>query len=385
LRMQVKVLSGSVKLKIGGPTIYLGNSDTWSKTVTLNADPNKWQVVNFSLNHDLSRNFRRSSYSTEAQRIYYNRWAQEPCFLVMEKGTSGTFLVDNIELLAVGEGKTFPEFKNADINKVKTLCNFNNPGQMKTLSTVLIANDQISAFELSWTRAKRTHYLPTLFERKVESDISYLHTSAEYLEEITACPIHCEGADNGNALHYKLRANKPGSKETVAGYDWNLPLEFVVFLGPREFDWKPFAATETMRKSPGPGFDYNISYKSIARQSGFSFAMYHARRFVKMDEWGDIVIPFADFTCVYGHGTYKDHLLQHKSLETGKDIMGLTVIGTFPRSGRGKTSIDIQYINQVTVPGTTQELRSYWQLPKPQEYEMKREKGHGGLGTMHKK
>ena len=78
------------------------------QVVTPSAD---WQTVEFDLNGELVRNYRRSNFSDNATTLHYTRWLQEPLAVYFVRGeTEGTVLIDDIELVARGEGQNYPEF-----------------------------------------------------------------------------------------------------------------------------------------------------------------------------------------------------------------------------------------------------------------------------------
>jgi len=78
LRIRLKVLSGQISIYIGGPTAYYGNSDVFTEPQTIRAMAKpEWVEVVCNFNHPTWRNCRRSGFSTDAPRNYYNRWAQE--------------------------------------------------------------------------------------------------------------------------------------------------------------------------------------------------------------------------------------------------------------------------------------------------------------------
>ncbi len=115
VRLQIKLLGGEMILSVGGPTVYFGHSDVLAQSQTVRPDPTGWQTIEFSLNHNLSRNFRRSEWAKDSPVIYYTRWVQEPMHLNVLRGSVGTILLDQVELVNRGEGRPFPVFTETQI------------------------------------------------------------------------------------------------------------------------------------------------------------------------------------------------------------------------------------------------------------------------------
>ena len=82
IRMRVRVVSGRAILSVGGPVSQIGSSDVFCDPHLVEPQgADEWQVVEFSLNHPIARNFRRANLSRDLPVIYYTRWAQEPMTL----------------------------------------------------------------------------------------------------------------------------------------------------------------------------------------------------------------------------------------------------------------------------------------------------------------
>jgi hypothetical protein len=76
------------------------------------------------------------------------------------------------------------------------------------------------------------------------------------------------------------------------------------------------------------------------------------------------VLPAADFTCVYGHGSYRRRLLDHEPL-TCDDVVAVAWLNPWCRIGRRDATVTtrIDDLSFVYVPGTPAEHRSFWQVP----------------------
>ena len=109
LRIRLMVLSGQASIYIGGPTAYYANSDVFTEPQTLKAAAKpEWVEVTCNFNHPTWRNFRRAGFSNDAPRNYYSRWAQEAVGVFLGADSKGEFLIDRIDLVAMGEGGRFP-------------------------------------------------------------------------------------------------------------------------------------------------------------------------------------------------------------------------------------------------------------------------------------
>ena len=107
----------------------------------------------------------------------------------------------------------------------------------------------------------------------------------------------------------------------------------------------------------------------------------HARRFLVKEEWTDLVIPFADFTCIVGAGEYAPWLTEQRPL-TGEEMIAVLFLVAFPRAGRGEAIITVDNIAAVQVPGEPDELRSFWQVPDVSQVHLKKDPRYPGRGGM---
>jgi hypothetical protein len=55
--------------------------------------------------------------------------------LTFARGSHGKILIDRIELVAKGEGKPFPSFKNEDVKTIQTVADFENLSDMGKIIT----------------------------------------------------------------------------------------------------------------------------------------------------------------------------------------------------------------------------------------------------------
>jgi len=166
-------------------------------------------------------------------------------------------------------------------------------------------------------------------------------------------------------LQITVSHHAPDYRNTVVGVGPAEALDFLVFVAPagKKFPSEEFAASAELRSHVGPGFDYQLSYQEIRDRQDVDFAVYQTRRYLKPNEWTTLVLPAADFTCIYGSGTYRERYLQHQPL-TCDDVTAVAWLPPWCRIGQGNSDVTIRIaeIAFVSVPGTPQELRSFWQI-----------------------
>jgi hypothetical protein len=388
LRLRIRVVRGQVRLYAGGPTAYYANSDVFTgiRTVTAAAEP-EWTDVELSLNHPLWRNFRRAGVSTDAPRNYYTRWAQEPLGLFVAAGTDGEFLLDRIDVVNRGEGRPFPEFAPGDVEHLRTIADFED-GRRDDAFTWYMANSETEWFAESWTRSKPLRFTPaklTVIDDGANGAKS-LASTGPTTEEVHGVGVRTTGEAAANALRVTAYVEAPGERNALVGVGPAAPLDFFVLTtsAPKDFDWKRFGPSDELRKHPGPGFDYDFSYRSLRGRDDVGFAIYQARRFVRPQTWATLVVPAADFTCIYGHGADRRRLVNHEPLDLG-EVAAVGWLNPWCRVGNrsGSASIRIDDLALVRVPGTPAEHRSFWQLPEPGVVRIVNQPGpYGGLRRM---
>ena len=397
VRLRVKVVSGEVTLYLGGPTAYYGNSDVFSERRTLKAEsPARFVDVDFSLNHPTWRNYRRSGFSTDAPRNYYTRWGQEPLGVYVGAGSKGELLVDRIELLALGEGRSFPQFRAEDVKPVRTIADY-EPGDHKsgdasdgdrarTFNLYMAANEA-EWFDESWRRTRPLRFPPQALSvvASGEAGRHALVCTGLIAEEVHCTGVRTQGNVEANAIAATIKLHAAQDRSTLFGFGPALPIDFLVFVAPKDkpFPWDRFEPSAELQAAKGPGFDYNLTHRLLATATDVDFAIYQTRRFAAPDRWTKLVMPAADFTCVYGHGSYRRKLLDHEPL-TCDDVVAVAWLNPWCRAGR-RTQADTTMIDElsfVQVPGTTNELRSYWQVPDVKSL-VTRDSGQAGRRTRH--
>lgn len=368
LRVRLKVVSGQTRIYAGGPTAYYANSDVFTAVHVVKADdPAEWQTIELGLNHPLWRNFRRAGVSTDAPRNYYNRWAQEPFTVYLATGSEGEFFIDWIDIASRGEGRPFPQFPFDRVRTVRTIADFEDGG-LDAVFNWYMANDEIEWFEESWRRTRPLRFTPALLSvtEAGQPGRKALTCTGATAEEVHGTAIRTTGAADANALRVTLAAEAPGESNTLVGMGPAVPIDFLVFVAApmKGFAWESFGPADSLRTGPGPGFDVQLSSRVIRSRSDVSFAIYQTRRFLPPQTWTTLILPAADFTCIYGHGADRPRFTNHEPLTLG-DVVAVGWLNPWCRSGRrGPTAATrIDEIAYVHVPGTAAEHRSYWQIP----------------------
>lgn len=368
LRIRLKVLSGQVSIYVGGPTAYYANSDVFTEPQTVRAQAKpEWVEVICNFNHPTWRNFRRSGLSTDAPRNYYSRWAQEHVGLFLAPDSLGECLIDRIELVTLGEGKPFASFADTQIQPVKLIADFEN-GKHDNAFNLYMAAAETEWFEESWTRSKPLRFEPMqiavtntgLDRRKA------LECRGRTAEEVHCTGWHTSGVTGANAIAVTVNVDAPEQRNSLVGAGSIVPLDFLVFVAPADkpFPWQSLAPSDELRAHGGPGFDYNLTYRMIATRADLHFAIYQTRRYLKPGEWSKLVLPTADFTCIYSQGTMRDRFLQHEPLQSS-EVIAIAWLNQWCRQGKRDAPVitRIDELSFVKVPGSPAEHQSFWQVP----------------------
>lgn len=368
IRLRVRVPRGEMSIYVGGPTAYYANSDVYTEPQTIRATSGEaWSNVVLQLNGPLWRNFRRAGFSAEAPRCYYNRWAQEPMGVFLAPGSTGELLVDRIEVIALGQGRPFPVFTDDQIEVVKTLADFED-GKTDAAFTCYMAAAEVEWFEESWRRSKPLRFEP--MRLKIDESGLAGRRSLE-MQGRTAEEVHCAGirvteAVNSSGFAVTLHADAPAGRETLLGGEAVVPMDFLVFVAAPEqpFPWSSVAASDTLRAMKGPGFDYQLTHRAIAAREDLHFAVYQTRRYLKPGEWSRLVLPAADFTCIYGQGAMRTAFLDHASLKT-EQVIAFACLPPWSRSNSARNApvtLRIDQLDLVRLPGDAASHRSFWQV-----------------------
>lgn len=337
IRMKVRVVSGQFTLSVGGPTAYFATSDVRARPRVLEPST-EWQTLTFSLVSDLERNYRRPIFSRESPVIYYTRWIQEPMRLLIGADSLGELWLDEIELIASGEGR---DFWDAAEEKVESLA------EADLSSAFTFATDD-REFDLSHTPGDEPMRKPAILQ-SIKEGRGKLEVRQRGLEEMSfiGVPAFCPEGTNAIRLTLKL--------EHEEAFD-ELALDVLTLVAPGA----TFPRDRTAASNPKRGgYDYCFSPQ---RTTGLSWGFYHARRAVRKGEWATLVIPFTDFVCAYGAGELRErHQLQQPL--SADEVMAIALVSPY-RQGRSDTVFTIEKIEAVAVsivnPG---DGLSYPQIP----------------------
>jgi hypothetical protein len=368
LRIRMKVVTGQASIYIGGPTAYYGNSDVFTEPQTIRAAAKpEWVDVVCNFNHPIWRNYRRSGFSTDAPRNYYNRWAQEPVGVFLSADSTGEILIDHIELVALGEGKPFATFTPAQIQQVQSIVEFED-GNRDQAFNLYMAAAEAEWFEESWTRSKPLRFEPmqlAVIDAGLDGRKS-LECRGRTAEEMHCTGVRTRGVAGANAIAVTLSVDAAEQRNSLVGAGPVVPLDFLVFTAPVEkpFPWQLLAPSAELRARGGPGFDYQFTHRLIASYADVDFAIYQTRRYLKPGEWSKLVLPIADFTCVYGQGSMRERFLQHEPLRSS-EVIAIAWLNPWCRVGQRDAPVvtHIDAMSFVQVPGTPMEHRSFWQVP----------------------
>jgi hypothetical protein len=367
VRVRLKVHSGRIVTFVGGPTAYYANSDAFTRTEQVSAgEAPEWTTIHFSFNHPLRRNYRRAGLSTDATRIYYNRWAQEPLGIYLAAGTHGDFSIASVEAVARGEGRPFATFAAADVRTLGSIADFED-GRTDDVFTAYMSDGETEWFESSWRRDRPLRFTPA--ERSIvdgpEPGTKAVSCVGPSAEEVHCTGLRTTGEPGANALRITLRHDAPQYRNTVVGLGRAEAIDFLVFTTSTKQTppWSAFVAGAELRRCGGPGFDYQFSYRAIRDRQDVGFAIYQARRYVRPQEWTTLVLPTADFVCVYGGGVYRTRYLENAPL-AAQDVAAVAWLNPWCRAGDGRSDVAlaIDAIEFVRIPGTPAEHLSFWQL-----------------------
>ena len=409
VRMSVRVLSGAAILAVGGPVSQMGNSDVFCDPQRVDgADGDGWKTVVFSLNWRGVRNFRRPNFTVDFPRVYYTRWAQEPMYLYLVAPPGGAraagetvLLIDQVELLARGEGRPFPEFGADRLERVQPVIDFADDADLKRVISVAHGYSYLASFEAGYRRAATNGpdraaaraaaaspfakeeglaYPAPRYTRVDRGDGRHaLRAEGMWAEEGAIVAVKTRADTGVNALVCELNPDFPAAKGHYAFQEAGRRMQvvdFVIFVAPSggEFPWHAMEATEALKaalrksgyRGPGAVFDTiltrerNPSVNTPDIREAGAFGFYTARRYVPAATWSTTVIPFSDFVCVYGQGECRDLQAGQRPLSPG----GIAAVGCLVPFGSGHGVISLGRLAFAAVSGAPSGGRSFWQAPE---------------------
>ena len=367
IRLKIKAISGRCIVGFGGPTAYFGNSDAFLRPLFIDhaKDGPEWKTVECSLHQGLFRNFRRSSFSTDAPWIYYARWTQEPTFLYVYKGSNGEIQFKDVQIISRGLARPFASPGPEPLQTIATLADF-RPASTGSFFTALIA-DTAKELAASWDPAQKLAHPPAdICLTNDPAGQGILKTRGRYLEEMSAVGIKVKAATGGNGLQFRMKIETQATNMVLPA-EAAEPVDILLYAAsdPATFDWGPFLTPAELRgeNGTGKGYDMNLSYEKLRTTPGLSLAIYHARRFVPKGQWRDLVIPCADFLCLYGCGAMSNAFQRQGRPDPGK-LVAIAILAPWPRRGRHETGIELQDIRLVNIAGGDGSGCSYYQYPE---------------------
>lgn len=331
VRATVRATLGSFTLTLGGPTVYFGNSDVYLEPQAIPGD-GKTYVVEWSLHHRSSRNFRRLNpsllYGREMAFFHYPRWIQEPmrlCMLPPPAGDpGGELVIDLVELISRGQGRPFPVIPMADCTE-RGRIEFNH--------------DIRSAFTFTLAGGRDIRKPMTLSHDTLPSGDKALGIRGRFVEETSVVGIRV-GEPPGpptNALAIDLKAVHEKRSDLV--------IDLLIVVAEKGLSFPPGVE----------GFDHDFSNPAMA---GKDYAVYHARRPVDPTAAG-VLVPFADFACFFGQGTFRQAMIDNAPIDPARVIaVGVLVPYGF---NSGVSTLTIERLRWLSVPGAADALRSYRQ------------------------
>jgi hypothetical protein len=352
VRIRCKVVEGEVSISVGGPTIYFGHSDVMTEPVKLSAkDGQGWRDVVVKLDDRLVRNFRRAGFAKDSPVIYYTRWVQEPMGLYVHKGSVGTVLIEKVEVLNQGRGRATATFAEKDVKVVSEIAGF---GEAKDVERVFTATHESADFS-GPAKLTRANWKPGVVGLKAEAGDGHagvLTVEQQGAEEVVFTGMKVTGEKEANAIALDIKVSNPLAIQEVS-VDW------VLYAAPvgKGLDWEKLRAPMEWRGEKDKSFDFYMSEKGMR---GESYALYHARRAMPNGKWVRVIVPLADFVCVYGAGEMKESMEKQTPVD-GAQVVALGWLPSF-RQNKRATTFEIDRVQWVKVPGEGAALRSFWQV-----------------------
>lgn len=332
IRMKVRVASGRATLVVGGPVSQMGTSDVFCDPQTIET-ASEWQSVEFSLNHRLTRNYRRPNFTTELPVIYYTRWIQEPVYLYLLPQSGGqpetSLFIDDVEFVAKGESQPFPVYTPEEIEQTGLIASFDS------------AKELTNVFSVSHGTGVSAEVPKLSIEANARGT---LLAECSWAEEGQIVSVATRGNPDANAIEFALKADFPATiyPFTRDGVP-SLALDFVLFIAPGEAEtpWREIRASGKLKPPLPPG----------------DFAFYTTRRYVPAGVWSTVVIPWNDFICVYGQGAFRN--LQQKQMPVPP--ASIIAAGCLAPFGARRGAIEFDRIAFARVQNPA---RSFWQVPE---------------------
>jgi len=128
------------------------------------------------------------------------------------------------------------------------------------------------------------------------------------------------------------------------------------------FPWDRLQPPEEWRRdAKGKGYDLNLSHRVVGTMEDLHVGLFHARRFVRVGEWQQLVIPYEDFVCIGATGAFRDRLVAHAPPTLSDASAAVLWLVPWPRRKPGgpstATVADIRFVR--IDPSDARPRRSY--------------------------
>jgi hypothetical protein len=230
--------------------------------------------------------------------------------LYVSPGSSGTLLVQSAKLVATGRGRPFPTFEPTVLESVR-----NVPVTLDSAFTMLLADSQWEDFKASWLDPAACRYPPPAMAA-AEAPVPVagaLSATAGWNEEIRWAGLRTEPTSGADALAITVRvATDMQSAQLASDAGQPVDIGLLATSAGEAFPWEQLQPPEEWRCDPkGKGYDFNFSHRVVGSLENLHVGLFHARRFVRPNEWQSFVIPYEDFACVGATGAFRERLVTH--------------------------------------------------------------------------
>ncbi|MEK7415156.1 MAG: hypothetical protein AAB263_17765, partial [Planctomycetota bacterium] len=340
IRLRCRVVDGTFRLTLGGPTSYFANSDVLTAPVTL-TPTTEWRDVVIPLDCDLSRNFRRAGLGAKNPIVSYTRWIQEGMRAYLHSGSQGVLLIQRMELLAQGRGQPYP---------------VPPAGGLTAVGPVIapVATDLFSAFiqrDLALTEQPK---IPNRTWKPATASI-------DAASGRPAWSIRMQGTEEVSFAGCRLTVPAAAQALTMDISAGQIPrdplsIDILFLVADGEVPWETLAAPPAWKVIPETAFSVFFTGKTT---DSVSLALYHVRRAVPAKTTATVLIPWEDAVCIWGAGTCAESFLQQRKLQPER-IRALLVTPSY-RHCRTESQFTIAAIQSVALPADWKHLRSFFQ------------------------
>lgn len=360
VRVRARVPEGRFRLCVGSATVYFGCSDVKTAAQEITAvTAQGYRDFEFSLNHGLTRNFRRAGRTKDLPCVQYARWIQEPLCLYAGQGSSGEIAIASISFVSKGEGAPYAAADVPDLRAPVALADFSqNSAGGRCFSASLqdlfaIDGPPPSVLErrgdgrvsagYEWGRTQILHPPPAVSLETVDG-ARVLSIRKRFAEEVAFGGLKINGEAEANALEVDLQADPGVSTTPEVVVD---VLLLTAAAGSRKFAWNEFVPAAAWREVPELAFTYYLGGKPRARQD---FALFHCRRAVAPGVATTLLLPLRDFLCCYGQGDISGRQFREQAPPVGEQMVAIGFLVPF-RHRQAPTELQIRMLRARCVQG----------------------------------